>query len=373
MSNNNLLISCSYYYPNISGVSIYAKILAETMTKDYKVTVLTSAYHHTLPIELVNGVTIIRSKVLCSIGKGIVMPYFFIDGYKEVLKSEIINCHLPQLESVILAFWAKVFSKKLVVTHHCEFGFDGPFLNKVIAFLSFPAHFLTYLWANNIVAYTQDYADHSIFLRLFKNKVTIILPPVVVGKEDFDEQKKIKNKIGGGKIIGFVGRIGWEKGLNFLVEAFVEIHKKIKAKLVLVGPYENVVGDKSAKVFLNLIKNNKDIVMLGPMDHEKLINFYKICNCLVLPSTSNLETFGIVQAEAMISGCPVVASDLPGVRVPVKLTGMGEISKVKDSSDLAEKIMKVLSKNYSKMTNKAQEIFRFTKFKDSYKEIYSQK
>jgi glycosyltransferase involved in cell wall biosynthesis len=64
---------------------------------------------------------------------------------------------------------------------------------------------------------------------------------------------------------------------------------------------------------------------------------------LALPSINATESFGLVQVEAMLSGVPVVASDLPGVRQPIRLTGMGEIARIGDAADLARKLLEVLA------------------------------
>jgi glycosyltransferase involved in cell wall biosynthesis len=213
--------------------------------------------------------------------------------------------------------------------------------------------------ADEITSYTEDYAKTSIFLRYFKNKIKYILPPIKV------EETNLKLNFGTEKIIGFVGRIGWEKGLEYLTEAM----KNINAKLITMGPYKDVVGDKT----FEKIKKNKNIIFYGPMKHQDLKAFYDKCDCLVLPSTNNLETFGIVQAEAMKCGVPVVASNLPGVRVPVILTGMGEICKIKDSRDLAEKINKVLNngKKYYQDKAKNLELFDYKKTVDEYERLFS--
>jgi glycosyltransferase involved in cell wall biosynthesis len=50
----------------------------------------------------------------------------------------------------------------------------------------------------------------------------------------------------------------------------------------------------------------------------------------------------MVQVESMLCGTPVVASDLPGVRVPVQATGMGKLAPPGDPRVLAEAILEVL-------------------------------
>jgi glycosyltransferase involved in cell wall biosynthesis len=50
----------------------------------------------------------------------------------------------------------------------------------------------------------------------------------------------------------------------------------------------------------------------------------------------------LVQIESMMCGTPVVASDLPGVRQPTLMTGMGRTVPIKNSVSLAEAILDVL-------------------------------
>lgn len=304
------------------------------------------------------------------------MPNYLIDSFRTVIKNDVVNCHLPQLESVVVALWAKIFRKKLIVTHHCQFSFDGNWQNKVIAVISFPFHLVTYWLADKIVAYTKDYAEKAFFLKIFRKKIVYILPPIRRERKNKQIIKDLKLRVGyepGMKIIAYVGRISWEKGLEILIKAAEKIQKKRKIKLVLGGPDKNVVGDKSMGKLQPLMgKYKKWIVALGPISEMKILsNFYRLVDCLVLPSTNNLETFGLVQAEAMVVGCPVVASDLPGVRIPVRLTGMGEIAKVGDRKDLAEKINMVLEKKPSKdKVKRAREIFDNKETLKEYENIF---
>ncbi len=364
-----VLVSCTYYLPNISGVTVYVDILAKKLSeKGHQVSILTSRYKKELSkFEKNENIKIVRSEVALAVNKGVLMPMFWWDALKQVKENQIIFANLPQVESVWLGLWSKILGKKFIVIHHCEFNFTGSLANKLISLLTYPIHFITYMMADRIISYTKDYAQTSIFLKYFSKKIKYILPPVVVGKEDKDKQTEIKKKIGlkNEKVVGFVGRIAWEKGLNYAIRAVAKLEK---VKLVLVGPYKDLVGDDSFKNLKKLIDKHSDkVVLYGPANHDELVNLYKIFDCLVLPSTNNLETFGIVQAEAIVSNCPVVASNLPGVRIPVKMTGLGEIAGVADSGDLAKKIYKVLNTKYDdKLFEKARELFNIKNFVNEY-------
>ena len=82
----------------------------------------------------------------------------------------------------------------------------------------------------------------------------------------------------------------------------------------------------------------------------------------------------MVQVEAMMTGIPVVATSLSGVRVPIKKTGMGISVPVKDSLKLAESIIEVIF-NKSKFIKEAEIIkseFSITKTVNFYLRLFSE-
>jgi glycosyltransferase involved in cell wall biosynthesis len=81
---------------------------------------------------------------------------------------------------------------------------------------------------------------------------------------------------------------------------------------------------------------------LGVIPAIEQAAFFRVSNLMVLPSINSTESYGLVQVESMTCGTPVVASDLPGVRVPVQMTGMGRIVPRANAEALAQAIIEML-------------------------------
>jgi glycosyltransferase involved in cell wall biosynthesis len=75
---------------------------------------------------------------------------------------------------------------------------------------------------------------------------------------------------------------------------------------------------------------------------ENPVIFYNSIDALVIPSNDKLESFGMVGAEAIKSGCRVVVSDMPGMRDLVVKSGAGCLFDPNDPLDLAEKLKLVV-------------------------------
>lgn len=373
-----ILLGITYYYPNISGVSIYAKRLAEGLVKNgHKVTVLTSQYNTSLlKEEEINGVKIVRCPVNLKIGKGVFMFFlpFIIFGLAK--NASVINCHLPQFESFIFSIIGKLLGKKVILTHHTDLsGWKGIF-NQISEGTVWFGQIIAGIFADKIVPYTKDYADHSWYLQLFRNKLEYILPPIIVSPVHKAVKEEMKKKIGQTKyIVGFAGRIAKQKGIPYLLNSIPFLEKDlIDFKIVFAGPYENVIGEKYFEEIDGLVnKYRKFLVFLGTISEENMSDFYSICDVLVLPSDDRLESFGLVQAEAMMNGCPVVATNLPGARVPIKLTNMGEIARIANSENLSDKIFLILKnrKKYVKSQSEIQKIFNIDKTVETYGRLFN--
>jgi glycosyltransferase involved in cell wall biosynthesis len=345
-----ILTTLTYYRPHYSGLTIYAERLACALTgRGHQVTVLTSRYDRSLPAyEDRDGVKVIRPHVLMHVSKGVLMPSLWFWAWVNIRKADIVHLHLPQLDAAYIALISRLLRKSVVVTYHCDLLLPNGFIHSIANQVSHLANRITLGLAQEIVVNTLDYAQGSTFLRQYLPKIRAIATPVELVTPTQAEIEKLKVKARlepDQKVIGMVARLAAEKGVEYLVEAMPEILKKHpRARVLHVGQYQNVLGEEGyAEKLRPMIQAlGEHWTFLGILPAAELSAFYQCCDVTVLPSTNSTESFGIVQVESMASGTPVVASNIPGVREPVRLTGMGLTANPADAPALAQAIAEVL-------------------------------
>ncbi|MBN9388466.1 MAG: glycosyltransferase family 4 protein [Chloroflexi bacterium] len=137
----------------------------------------------------------------------------------------------------------------------------------------------------------------------------------------------------------FVGRIGERrKGLKFLLRAFNYIKQQMpNVRLIIVGK-----GD--TKGYERYLRNNgiKDVIFAGFVPDDMLPRYYKSAHVFCAPSTGG-ESFGIVLVEAMASGLPIVASDIPGYASVVQHGKQGLLVEPKNIEMLAMSLIRLLA------------------------------
>ncbi len=348
-----ILTVLTYYRPHTSGLTIYVERLAKSLVKlGHEVTVLTSQYEKELPREeFQDGVRIVRAPVLFRISKGVIMPTFGWMAWKLVLDHDVIHLHLPQFDAAGIAMRGRILKKPTIITYHCDLLLPPGMINKLINWIVQLMNYLAGLMANRIGAYTEDFASHSPFLQRFSTKVRVILPPVQMPKssaEDIADFKAAHNSQGFSPVIGMATRFASEKGVEVLLNALPLIRQAYpRAAVLYAGQYKDVMGEQAYydKLLPTIEKylENGQWVFLGVLNPHQMSLFYNNLDLLLVPSLNSTETFGLVQIEAMIEGVPTIASNLPGVRVPPRLTGMGEVVPIGDSKALAEAVIQIIS------------------------------
>lgn len=136
----------------------------------------------------------------------------------------------------------------------------------------------------------------------------------------------------------FLGRIDEErKGLAVLLAALPEIVERVPDVLLLVaGPGES--AELMADVPLAL---HEHVRFLGTVSEQDKPSVYASGDLYCAPNTRG-ESFGIVLAEAMSAGTPVVASDLPAFRRVLRDGECGVLFRNEDPAALAAAVVEVL-------------------------------
>ncbi len=336
-----ILSSLTYYDPHISGLTIYAKrVLQGLAQRGHTATIVTSQHDRSLAKrELLDEITVVRTRATVKVSKGILMPFYPFRLAREIHRHDVLLLHLPQLEAPFAAAYARLVTRKPVVTVcHCDIELPPGLVGAVFMPVIRLSHLITGLFSNVIVVNSQDYANHSRYLRRFRRKVVVSPPPCAMR-----EPAGARPPISGSPIVGFVGRFAEEKGIAYLIDAIPQILKEApNACFVFVGEWQHVVGERVYdKVKDKLDALGEHVTLTGVISDETLAAYFQVFDVLVLPSVNSTESFGMVQVEAMLAGTPVVASDSPGIREPIVATGMGELVQPRDSGAIAEAVLRV--------------------------------
>ena len=129
------------------------------------------------------------------------------------------------------------------------------------------------------------------------------------------------------------------KGLEVLLWSLQKTAEEINCVLTVVG--EGELRGYYEKIAAALKIKDK-VIFAGAVTDEKLPDYYRDCDVFVLPSINQGEAFGLVLLEAMASGKPVIASNLPGVRSIFKNKEEGLLAEPNNADDLAAKLKYIL-------------------------------
>lgn len=343
-------MSCSYFEPYKSGLSIYALRVARALVAlGHEVTVLTSQYEQSLALEEdLAGLRVVRVPVSMRLSKGVIMLSLAKVAKKWVQWADVVNLHLPQFESFVLSRLAKRLGKPLVVTYHCDIVAGDSWFEKLAVWGTSLLGRISLKRADLIVQNTMDYAQHSPVLKHYLDKTIEIPTPVNVSTVSDESVRDFRSRIGLAEddvVLGLAGRVAREKGYEYLVEALPAILAQVpEARVVHAGSWKGVIGEEAYQERINaMVEGLGDRWMsTGYLSDEDFLAFFAACDVLVFSSLNSTESFGIVQIEALSQGTPIVASDLPGVRQPVLKTGMGRIVPLRDGEVLAAAIVDVL-------------------------------
>lgn len=178
------------------------------------------------------------------------------------------------------------------------------------------------------------------------------------------EKKKFKDD----KIILYFGRLHYQKNVDLLIRSFKFVKDKISnVKLIIVGSGTDF--DKLKK----MSSNDKDIIMMGFVPDEKLIDYLRAADVVVFPSRGENASFTIM--EAMACELPVISSDTGNAKKVLE-NGRGLVFDDYTEEELANKCLQILKdENMAKKMGKdarkyVEENHSWSKISKNTEELY---
>lgn len=249
-------------------------------------------------------------------------------------RPDILHSHHPFLMGDTALRMSYEFNRPLVFTHHTLYEnythyvpFDSPALKRFVIALA-----TEYANASDgVIAPSQSVAE---LLRTRGVETPIHVIPTGIDSEALGEgdgaalraQYRIPPDA---VLIGHVGRLAREKNLRFLAEAAAPVLRRSQRVHCLV------VGDGPESAALGEIFERHGVgerlILTGKLTGQALIDAYAALDLFLF--CSQTETQGMVLAEAMAAGCPVIALDGPGVRDVVRDRANGRLLPADSDSD----------------------------------------
>ncbi len=158
-------------------------------------------------------------------------------------------------------------------------------------------------------------------------------------KKEIRERLKLpQNK----KIVLFVGNLVAVKGIEYLIDAFAQIHDKINDTFLII------IGKGDQKKYIEQLESldlSDSAVLTGAIPHQELNQWMSSADVFVLPSIQ--EGLGAVLIESMACGIPAVGSRVGGIPDIINIEN-GFLCTPKSVNDLSEKIIFALEKKWDK-------------------------
>lgn len=238
-----------------------------------------------------------------------------ISDFLDAFEPDVIHSHHPFLlgDSAVRAAWER--QSPIVFTHHTLYEnythyvpLDSDALKRMVIQLATDYCNL----CNAVIAPSQSIqrllTERGVTVPIHVNPTGI--DPVFFNSGNGSRFRGSLGIAGDAFVIGHLGRLAPEKNLNYLAEAVGHVLAENRKAVFLV------VGDGSAKdsmeARLREFADASQVVFAGSRSGQDLADSYAAMDLFAFASQS--ETQGMVLAEAMMAGKPVVAIDGPGVR-----------------------------------------------------------
>ncbi len=346
-----LMLTWEYPPRIVGGIARVVHDLSHRLIKDgHDVTVVTYKDGNLPDFEDDKGVKVYR------VGNYMINPNNFIDwimqlNFNLIAKSNEVMAKDGAFDVIHAHDWLVAYAAKtlknsynipIVATIHAtEAGRNSGIHDEVQRYINDTEWLLTYEASEVLV--NSNYMKNEL-QRLFGlpfEKINVVPNGInltnfngVERDYDFRRQYAMDNE----KIILFMGRLVYEKGVQNLISAMPKILANYHdAKLIIAGK-GGMMDELKAQVEHMGISNK--VYFTGYLNSKQVCKMYKAADISVFPST--YEPFGIVALEAMLAGVPTVVSDVGGLNEIIEHGVNGMKSYAGNPNSLADSILTLL-------------------------------
>lgn len=328
-----------FFYPHAGGVESHVRgIVRELAREGHDVTVVTSRYDRSLPLdEETEGYRILRTRTL-----GVLLDTPLDVGTRRTVQGlapDVFHLHYPP--PLTSYFACRGLARRRVpvcLTYHCDLylpGATGRLLAGIYQTVFLPS---TLARTGHIIVHTKSYGSTSAMLR--GRELNVI--PSAVDLERFRpgidaSGLRADLRLDGKRVAVFTGRLVPHKGVDVILQALVQLPVDVVLVVIGAGPrLPSLVG------LARRLGVEQRVRFCPAVSDEELPRYLALGDVFVFPSQNRLEGFGLVVAEAMAAGLPVVIADMPGVREVIEPGSEGLLAEPLIASDLAEKMLTIL-------------------------------
>jgi len=273
-----------------------------------------------------------------------VIPHFQAIAKKaKGIQLDLIHTQTPFTLGVAGTLLAKEMNIPLVHTYHTyvtQYGQDLPIIPPTIS--TWIAKKLSCIYCNlcDLIFTPSEEMRKVLFSYGITRQIQVL--PTGINPEDFKPQdpgailKKFRIPPSS-KLLLFVGRVGKEKNIDFLLESFQLITKAFPSVYLLIsggGPKKEEMIKLSESLGLS-----SQVRFSGHLPRQELIDSYAAADLFVF--TSLTETQGLVLLEAMTLGTPVVAVRAMGVKEVLQDSRGGFLTELSKEA-FSQKVLELL-------------------------------
>jgi glycosyltransferase involved in cell wall biosynthesis len=340
------------YHPWIGGVERIVQNIAEGLKNKVDMKVLVCRSRGSSMIEQVNDVEVMRASslgVFFSMPVSLNFPYYLNKLSRD---RDILLFHMPFPLADLSYQMSRIRGKNILVWWHSDI------VKQKILLYFYRPFLLSFLRkTKKIFVATPRHIDSSNVLMNFRSRCEVI--PFGIDVKKYEKNERVVEKVRGiretygPRIVLFVGRLIYYKGIEYLIQAM----KTVEASLVVIG--DGPLREELLSLTADVGVEQKVHFLGGGISDADMVAYYHACDVFVLPSVENSEAFGIVQMEAMACGKPVINTDLPtGVPYVSVDNETGYTVPIKDPEALSRAINAILINDELRQTFGANAIKR---------------